>query len=88
MPISIHLKKESSYLRNLVDEDESGPRCPPVAPPIAIDNGAAFSCVMSCRRLYSFNLSVGNCDVPFVDGDLFSASVLTLSRHCNFTSGL
>ena len=59
-----------------------------MAPPTAIVNGAAFSCVMSCRRLYSFNLSVGNCDVPLVDGDLFSTSVLTFSRHCNLTSGL
>lgn len=70
-----------SYLRNFVEDDDTGPRCAPLAPPTAIVNGAAFSWVMSCRRLYSFNFSVVNCDVPFVDGDLFSASVLTLSRH-------
>ncbi len=59
----------------------------PLAPPTAIVNGVAFSCVISCRRLYSFNFSVVNCDVPFVDGGLFSASILTLSGHSGFKSG-
>ncbi len=75
------------YLRNFVDDDDVGPICVPLAPPTAIVNGVAFSCVKSCRRLYSFNLSVVNCDVLFVDGGLFSASILTLSRHSSFKSG-
>lgn len=81
-----------SYFRNLVDDDDVGPICVPVAPPTVIVNGVAFSCVISCRRLYSFNLSVVNCDVPFVvvvvgSGGLFSVSILTLSRHSSFKSG-
>ncbi len=75
------------YFRNFVDDDDVGPIRVPLAPPTAIVNGVAFSCVISCRRLYSFNLSVVNCDVPFVDGDLFSASILTLSTHWSFKSG-
>ncbi len=75
------------YFRNFVDDDDVGPICVPLAPPTAIVNGVAFSCVISCRRLYSFNLSVVNCDVPFVDGALFSTSGLTLSRHSCFKFG-
>ena len=72
----------------MFDDDDVGPICAPLVPPIAIVNGAAFSCVMSCRRLNSFNLSVVNCDVALVvDDGFFPRSVLTLSRFSSFKSG-
>jgi hypothetical protein len=76
------------YFRNFVDDDDVGPICMPLVPPTAIVNGVAFSCVMSCRRLNSFNLSAANCDETlFVDGGLFSTLFLTLSKFSSFKSG-
>ena len=51
-------------------------------------NGDAFSCETSRRRLNSLSFSVVNCDVPLVNGDLFSASTFTLSKHSTFKSAL
>jgi len=76
-----------AYFRNFVDDDDIGPVCFPLAPPTAIVNGVAFSSDVLCRRLNSFNLPVGICDVPFVAGGLFSTLTLTLSRHSSFKSG-